>query len=123
MFNRRWAQSYPQTTPRRMGRPVVRNAVAQYHVGRLFCPEIENNATFYHGGVNDGRVQTFLTPGLMFSKFKFQPDSRSRTALMFGGGMQIATSRFHTYNHAVSDDDADALLTEPVMMHGVLRFC
>jgi hypothetical protein len=39
--------------------------------------------------------------GLMLSKFKFQRDSRSRSALIFGGRMQIATSQFHTYNHAL----------------------
>jgi hypothetical protein len=85
----------------KLGRVVVWNAVAQYHIGKFFWPEIENNATFYHGGTNDGRLQNFVTPGLMFSKFKFQPDSRSRSALIFGGGMQIATSQFHTYNHAL----------------------
>jgi hypothetical protein len=85
----------------KLGRVVVWNAVAQYHVGKFFWPEIENNATFYHGGANDGRLQNFVTPGLMFSKLKFHRDSRSRGALMFGGGMQIATSQFHTYNHAL----------------------
>jgi hypothetical protein len=85
----------------KLGRVVVWNAVAQYHVGKFFWPEIENNASFYHGGANNGRLQNFVTPGLMFSKLKFHRDSRSRGALMFGGGMQIATSKFHTYNHAL----------------------
>lgn len=85
----------------KLGRPVAWNAVAQYHVSKLFRPEIENNATFYHGGVNDGRVQNFVTPGLMVSKFKLERDARNRLALMFGGGMQIATSHFYTYNHGL----------------------
>jgi hypothetical protein len=85
----------------KIGRPVVWNAVAQYHIGKFFWPEIENNATFYHGGPNDGRVQNFVTPGLMLSKFKLERDPRNRLALVAGGGMQIATSQFHTYNHGL----------------------
>src|SRR5271169_6685368 len=41
----------------KLGRPVVWNTAFQYHTGKFFWPEIENNATFYHGGPNDGRVQ------------------------------------------------------------------
>ncbi len=85
----------------KLGRPVVWNAVGQYHIGKLFWPEIENNATFYHGGPNDGRVQNFVTPGLMLSNFKLERDPRNRLALVLGGGMQIATSQFHTYNHGL----------------------
>jgi hypothetical protein len=85
----------------KLGRPVVWNTVAQYHVGKFFWPEIESNATFYHGGSNDGRVQNFVTPGLMISKFKLERDPRNRLALIFGGGMQIATTQFHTYNHGL----------------------
>ncbi|MGA2235884.1 MAG: hypothetical protein ABSG23_10460 [Terriglobales bacterium] len=47
------------------------------------------------------RKQNFVTPGLMLSKFKLERDPRNRLALMFGGGMQIATTQFHTYNHAL----------------------
>ncbi len=85
----------------KLGRPVVWNAVGQYHISKFFWPEIENNATFYHGGPNDGRVQNFVTPGVMLSKFKLERDSRNRLALVVGGGMQIATSQFHTYNHGL----------------------
>jgi Putative MetA-pathway of phenol degradation len=85
----------------KMGRPVVWNAVAQYHIGKFFWPELENNATFYHGGPNDGRVQNFVTPGLMLSKFKLERDPHNRLALVAGGGMQIATTQFHIYNHGL----------------------
>jgi hypothetical protein len=37
----------------------------------------------------------------MLSKFKLERDPRNRLALVVGGGMQIATTRFHAYNHAV----------------------
>jgi hypothetical protein len=85
----------------KLGRPVIWNVVGQYHIGKFFWPEIENNAIFYHGGPNDGKVQNFVTPGLMLSKFKLQRDERNRLALVVGGGMQIATSQFHTYNHGL----------------------
>lgn len=85
----------------RLGEVVVWNTVAQYHISKLFWPEIENNAFFYYGGKSDGLVQNFVTPGLMFSKLKLGRESRNRLALVFGGGMQIATSQFHTYNHAL----------------------
>ncbi len=91
----------PADDTTKLGRPVLWNTVAQYHVGKLFWPEIENNATFYHGGTNDGRMQNFLTPGLMLSKFKLEHDPRNRLAFVVGGGMQIATSQFHTYNHGL----------------------
>lgn len=84
------------------GRPIAWNTVAQYRVGRLFWPEVESNATFYKGGANDGKTQEFLTPGLIIGKCGLHPeDPRSRPGLAFGGGMQIATSHFHAYNHAV----------------------
>lgn len=91
----------PADSTLKLGRPVIWNVVAQYHAGRFFWPEIENNATFYHGGPNDGREQNFITPGLMLSKFKLEHDPRNRLALVVGGGMQIATSHFHTYNHGI----------------------
>ncbi|MFZ1007747.1 MAG: hypothetical protein WAN65_12975 [Candidatus Sulfotelmatobacter sp.] len=85
----------------KLDRVVVWNTVGQYRVGKWFWPEIESNATFYHGGANDGRVQNFVTPGLMLSKFKLEHDERNRLALIFGGGMQIAATQFHTYNHGL----------------------
>ena len=52
---------------------------------------------------NDGRKQNFLTPGIVFSKFKLHPDdAKSRAGFAFGAGMQIATSKFHAYNHELA---------------------
>jgi hypothetical protein len=85
----------------KLGRVVGWNTVAQYHLGKYLWPEIEDNASFYHAGPNDGRIQNFVTPGLIFSKLKFHHETRSHDALVFGGGMQIATSHFHTYNHGL----------------------
>jgi hypothetical protein len=84
----------------KLGRSVAWNTTAQYKIGKYVWPEVESNATFFYGGKNDGKMQNFLTPGVTFSKFKFRPQvATSRAAVAFGGGEQIATSAFHTYNH------------------------
>ena len=84
------------------GRPVAWNTAAQLHLGKLFLPEIESNATFYKGGTNDGKTQEFVMPGLLVGKCKLHPENpRSRPGLAAGVGMQIATSHFHTYNHGL----------------------
>ena len=90
----------PATTT--SGRPVLWNTAAQYRIGKLFWPELESNATFFKGGTNDGKTQEFITPGIIIGKCGLHPaDPKSRPGLAFGGGMQIATSHFHTYNHAL----------------------
>lgn len=84
----------------KLGRPIAWNTTAQYHLGKYLWPELEANATYFHGGPNDGRNQVFLTPGLLAGKFSLRPgEPRSRLGLSFGAGEQIATSRFHAYNH------------------------
>jgi hypothetical protein len=93
--------TFPTQDTVKLGKVLVWNTVAQYHISKLFWPEVENNASFYFGGKNDGLMQNFVTPGLMVSKFKLGREAHSRLALIFGGGVQIATSQFHTYNHAL----------------------
>jgi hypothetical protein len=84
------------------GRPVAWNTVGQYHIGKLFWPELESNATFYKGGTNDGKMQEFVTPGMIVGKCALHPtDAKSRPGFAFGAGMQIATSHFHAYNHSL----------------------
>lgn len=87
-----------------LGRPVLWNVVAQYRIHKIFWPEIENNATFFHGGPNDGRVQNFVSPGLVVSPLKLKHDPKDRLGFILGAGMQIATAHFHTYNHALMLD-------------------
>ncbi|HEX4283631.1 MAG TPA: transporter [Terracidiphilus sp.] len=84
----------------KLGRTVAWNTTAEYKIHKYFWPQIENNASFFFGGKNDGKMQNFLTPGMTISKFKFHPgDPKSRPAIAFGAGEQIATSHLHTYNH------------------------
>lgn len=95
------AMTLPTGHTAKSGRPVTWNTVAQYKATRLIWPEVEFNSTFYRGGPNDGRIQAFVTPGVMISKIKFSREPKNRLAFIFGGGMQIATSEFHSYNHAI----------------------
>lgn len=87
-------------TPK-LGRPVAWNTTAQYHLGKYLWPELELNSTYFHGGPNDGKQQDFLTPGLMIGKIPVNSREKSRLGLGLGGGVQTATSHFHTYNHAL----------------------
>jgi hypothetical protein len=80
------------------GRSIVWNALVQDHVSRSFWLELENNATFYNRGPHDGLMQNFVTPGA-FYVFRRKDWEPTHPFLVFCGGMQIATSRFHNYNH------------------------
>jgi hypothetical protein len=96
------AGTLPVHNGEKAGRPIASQTVAQYRLGKYVIPEVEDNATFYEGGANDGKTQNFVSPGIMFGKFKVQPqDAKARTGFSFGVGEQIATSKFHTYNHAL----------------------
>ncbi|SRR6266568_1575934 len=96
------SESLPTGHTRSLGRPIVWNTVIQEKIGKMFWPEIEFNSVYFRGGANDGKSQTFVSPGLMISKIKFSSESNNRLALVFGAGEQIAVSHFHTYNHALS---------------------
>lgn len=91
----------PTSSAATIGRTITWNTVAQYNVGKYLWPELEVNSSYFHGGANDRKNQTFLTPGFMVSRIKLRSDPKDRLVLLFGGGMQIATSSFHTYNHGL----------------------
>jgi hypothetical protein len=91
----------PMSSAQTIGRTISLNTVAQYRVGKYFWPELEANASYYRGGPNDGKNQIFLTPGLIVSRIKLRQEHKDRLGLVFGTGMQIATSHFHSYNHGI----------------------
>jgi hypothetical protein len=91
----------PNSSVTTVGRTIAWNTTAQYQIGRIFFPELESNASFYHLGPNNGKSQNFLSPGLMISKLKFERDPKNRLALIVGGSYQVATSTYHAYNHAL----------------------
>jgi len=57
---------------------------------------VEINSTFWRDGAKAGKNQVFVTPGLIVGRI---PLNR-RVALVFGGGFQIATTRYHAYSHS-----------------------
>jgi hypothetical protein len=71
-----------------LGRPVPWNVVAQYRLGKMFWPEVETNATYFHGGPNDDKTQDFVTPGLMVREIKLSREATNRLTIVFGIGDQ-----------------------------------
>jgi hypothetical protein len=94
----------PAADSGRIGRPVLWNVIGQYRIRKIFWPEVENNATFFHGGPNNDRVQNFVSLGLVVSPLKLTRDPTSRLGFILGIGEQIATTHFHTYNHGLMLD-------------------
>jgi hypothetical protein len=80
------------------GRSIAWNALMQAHATTHAWLELENNATFYFQGSHDGRMQNFVTPGA-FYVVRNKNRKPEHAYLVFAGGMQIATSSFHTCNH------------------------
>lgn len=94
--------SLPVTGAKKLGRSVIWNTAAQYRVAkkgiaRFFWPEIESNSTFFFGGSNDGKAQSFVTPGLVVGKIPLV--RHGRLGFTLGAGEQIAVTHFHTANH------------------------
>lgn len=96
------SESLPTGHTRSMGRPIAWNTAFQMRLKRIFWPEVEINSTFFRGGPHDGVAQTFVSPGFEASKIKLTTDETSRLAVVFGVGEQIAVTRYHAYNHALS---------------------
>jgi len=84
-----------------LGRPVAWNTTLQMHTLQFLWPEVEFNATYFKGGPNDGKSQTFATPGLLLARKVHPHDASSRLGLCAGAGEQIALSSFHSYNHGI----------------------
>jgi len=78
-----------------LGRSYTWNNAVQYRIFRKLWPEVELNSTFFQDGKNDGQKLNFVTPGLILGRFHLW----KRVGFTFGGGFQIATTRFHRTNH------------------------
>lgn len=90
------AGTLPVNSGNTLGRTIVSNTALQYHALKALWPEAEINSTFWKGGTNDGKKQTFVTPGLVFGRFPLH----HRIAIVAGAGFQIATTHYNQYNHA-----------------------
>jgi hypothetical protein len=80
------------------GRAITWNTVAQAHATPHVWFEVENNSTFYFAGSHEGKMQNFVLPAAFYV---VRPKAWKATHPFFiiDGGMQVATSGFHTYNH------------------------
>jgi len=94
--------SMPVADTVKLGRTIVWNTAIQAHIAKYFWPEAEFNATYFKGGPNDGKVQNFATPGLLFARKFHSKEAGSRLGICVGAGEHIATSHFHSYNHEIA---------------------
>jgi hypothetical protein len=80
------------------GRSITWNMLAQAHATPHVWFEVENNSTFYFAGSHDGKMQNFVTPAAFYvvRQKSWRP---AHPFFIVDGGMQVATSGFHTYNH------------------------
>jgi len=85
----------PTSGTNTLGRAIVLNTAIDYRIKGKIWPMIEQNSTFWSGGTLDGKKQVFLTPGLVLGSFPLA----ERLHLTIGGGVQIAATQFHQYNH------------------------
>src|SRR5258708_3114600 len=82
-------ESFPTHDHGDTGKSVLTNITAQYHVSKLFWPELEMNRTDWIGGGRDARSQTYLTPGLIIGRFVLG----GRSKLIAGLGYQTSISK------------------------------
>jgi len=68
------------------------------HVTPRMWVQLEDNATYYKGGMHDGAKQNFLTPGVFLSPLR-PWSARSKSYVLLGVGMQLATSHYHANDH------------------------
>jgi len=78
-----------------LGQTVIFNTAVDYKIRGKLWPMIEQNSIFWSGGTLDGKKEVFLTPGLVLGSFPLA----ERLRLSLGGGVQIAATQFHQYNH------------------------
>ena len=81
----------------KLGRPLAWNTALQEHTARFLWPELEFNFTSWDGGANGGKKQLLVTPGLVVGRVPLH----NRLGLTLGAAIQVAATKFHTYNHAV----------------------
>lgn len=80
------------------GRSIVWNTISQAHIKPHIWLEVGDNATYYGDDAHDSKMQNFVTPAA-FYVIRGKNWKPTRSTFIVDGGMQIATSGFHTYNH------------------------
>jgi hypothetical protein len=80
------------------GRTITWDTAAQIHPNTHLYFDLENNASFNHGGPFDGDTQDFLTPAAYYL-VRRRDWNPTHATIVFDCGMQVATTRFHQYSH------------------------
>jgi hypothetical protein len=79
------------------GRTYTWNNTFQLHAFSKIWPELEINQSWFSEGKNDGKEQTFVTPGVVIGRMRLT----DRVGFTFGAGVQIAISQFHNSDHNI----------------------
>ncbi len=77
-----------------LGTPVALNTTAQYHLAKIFWPEVEVNYTWWPDGTHEGLNQVFITPGLGLGQIPLW----GRFRLMIGAACQVAVTDHPLYH-------------------------
>jgi hypothetical protein len=77
----------PTSHEEEIGTALVTNATCQYHLLRVFWPEVELNTTHWFDGERGGKTQVYVTPGLVLGRF---PLFDNRVRAIVGAGYQYA---------------------------------
>jgi hypothetical protein len=93
--------SLPVSNAAKLGRQFLWSNALQYHGPGLVWFDMEFSSTFYYGGSNDGKQQTFVTPGASISRIPLTLGNGTvKPRLTLAAGEQIAITHFNTYNHS-----------------------
>jgi len=68
---------------------VIRITAFQYHLSEMLWPERVVNSSFGNDGEDNGLKQTFLTPGVIFGRFKVHG-----RVMAVGAGFEIAVTHY-----------------------------
>ena len=93
----------PISNATKLGHTIVWSNTLQYHAARLIWLHAEFTSTFFKGGSNDGKIQTFVTPDILISRMTLRHGAAGQPdvlGLTLGAGEQIALTHFHTFNHS-----------------------
>ncbi|HLH11429.1 MAG TPA: hypothetical protein VKV77_06055 [Methylovirgula sp.] len=76
-----------------IGTSLATNVAFQYHIAQYFWPEVELNDTYWFDGQRAHLNQLFVTPGIIFGRFKIGQDTPTRPInLIVGVGYQVAVT-------------------------------
>ncbi len=90
------AITVPDRDMSRLGEPIVWNTAFQGHFSEYWWPELETQYTHFSGGLNNGKNQTVVTPGMILGRYELI----DRLKFVIGLGYQKAVGGFQTFNNA-----------------------